>query len=767
MSIRPYGSCVVLAILATCAGTLDCRADLPLQPYVSYWKPNSDPNPLLGYDYHTDPDAQFNKGSVPLASRFLNPALQANPHARPNEARIMSLAAFHATSNNPSQGSDSHRYYAFSHWQYVDALVFWGGSAGEGNILAPNGPIIDAAHRNGVPVYGTIFLPPNVYGGDIGRLEDLVYERRAGRFPVADQLIEVAERNGFDGWFFNQETHGADPELASQTREFMKYIQNNSDLDVVWYDSMLENGSISWQGELNQSNNSYYEGSSTDDRAADSMFLDFRWNASKLNNSGNYAEQLGRDKYEIYAGVDVEGSGWNQNRVSLDDAFPEGQPHRSSLGFYRPEWTLNSTSTIEGFYERDSQFWVGANGDPSDTSGSVGSRNWKGMAHYVPAKSPISGDAFVTNFNMGQGFNYWVDGELSRSGEWNNLGLQDVVPTWRWLLDASSNPLTPEIDFDDAFYGGSSLRVSGNLTSQNDLRLYATSLRVSSSSNLQVAFKTAAPATDSNMEVLVAFADDPTSFTALPVGTSTGADWELVTLPLSQFRGRTIAQLGLRFDGSDSNYDINIGRLGVIEGQADAPVAPTNLVLLDYAQVDSTRYTMRLEWEHSADYAGDGTNEVYYYNLYKVTPGGVRTFLGGTLNNSFFVRDLPRSAREASTTIEVEAVSNEFGVSDVSSFTLNWRNLPTGLAGDYNNDGIVDLADYTVWRNNLGGQASSLFNNPYATNVGSQQYTIWKANYGAVAASSSQNAVPEPSNLALVSLAMLSTIAYRWRKLSG
>ena len=30
----------------------------------------------------------------------------------------------------------------------------------------------------------------------------------------------------------------------------------------------------------------------------------------------------------------------------------------------------------------------------------------------------------------------------------------------------------------------------------------------------------------------------------------------------------------------------------------------------------------------------------------------------------------------------------------------------TGLVGDYNNDSVVDAADYTVWRDNLGGNAA-------------------------------------------------------------
>ena len=60
------------------------------------------------------------------------------------------------------------------HWAYIDELVFWGGSSGEGLILAPNAPIVDAAHRHGVPVLGNVFLPPVAYGGQLRWTRDLV-----------------------------------------------------------------------------------------------------------------------------------------------------------------------------------------------------------------------------------------------------------------------------------------------------------------------------------------------------------------------------------------------------------------------------------------------------------------------------------------------------------------------------------------------------------------------------------------------------------------
>jgi T5SS/PEP-CTERM-associated repeat protein len=77
-----------------------------------------------------------------------------------------------------------------------------------------------------------------------------------------------------------------------------------------------------------------------------------------------------------------------------------------------------------------------------------------------------------------------------------------------------------------------------------------------------------------------------------------------------------------------------------------------------------------------------------------------------------------------------------------------------GLSGDYNQDGTVDAADYTVWRNNLGS-GTSLPNDDTA-GVGSDDYDRWKTHFGessgsgSGAISSTGNSVPEPEIITLL-----------------
>ena len=91
--------------------------------------------------------------------------------------------------------------------------------------------------------------------------------------------------------------------------------------------------------------------------------------------------------------------------------------------------------------------------------------------------------------------------------------------------------------------------------------------------------------------------------------------------------------------------------------------------------------------------------------------------------------------------------------------------LPIPVPGDYNNNGVVDAADYTVWRDNLGAPEGTLPNDTDGGAIGQAQYDTWKANFGNTlgAGSGSIAQVPEPSTTALAFFAWLIGCAFRLR----
>ena len=62
------------------------------------------------------------------------------------------------------------------------------------------------------------------------------------------------------------------------------------------------------------------------------------------------------------------------------------------------------------------------------------------------------------------------------------------------------------------------------------------------------------------------------------------------------------------------------------------------------------------------------------------------------------------------------------------------RMLLLGLPGDYNKDGIVDTADFTVWRNTLGQIGTGLAADGNASGtIDAGDYNVWKSHFGQTA----------------------------------
>ncbi|TWT36887.1 hypothetical protein KOR34_18320 [Posidoniimonas corsicana] len=90
---------------------------------------------------------------------------------------------------------------------------------------------------------------------------------------------------------------------------------------------------------------------------------------------------------------------------------------------------------------------------------------------------------------------------------------------------------------------------------------------------------------------------------------------------------------------------------------------------------------------------------------------------------------------------------------EVSATITQLRRLAgPGPSGDFNGDGAVDAADYTVWRDGLG------------LGYVAQDYNTWRAGYGASAASLSATAAPEPAALAGALLAVMGAGGHRYRR---
>lgn len=85
----------------------------------------------------------------------------------------------------------------------------------------------------------------------------------------------------------------------------------------------------------------------------------------------------------------------------------------------------------------------------------------------------------------------------------------------------------------------------------------------------------------------------------------------------------------------------------------------------------------------------------------------------------------------------------------VSAQDTPFIDVPPGVPGDYNNNGVVDAADYALWRN--GGPLANEVDNPGT--VDANDFTAWRARFSNTSGSGSglgAAAVPEPTVVMLV-----------------
>jgi hypothetical protein len=99
-------------------------------------------------------------------------------------------------------------------------------------------------------------------------------------------------------------------------------------------------------------------------------------------------------------------------------------------------------------------------------------------------------------------------------------------------------------------------------------------------------------------------------------------------------------------------------------------------------------------------------------------------------------------------------------VNNVAGSSIDLVVTATGLAGDYNHNGIVDAADYVVWRSN-----------PSAFGGDPAGYNTWRSHFGNSLSGSGSalgtTAVPEPTSMLLLAFILPSFVSFQSRRRLG
>ena len=630
---------------------------------------------LLKWEPGKRVDDDMNRASVPLASRFQGK--QINEQANP-EAKIQALSNMNSKAkDHASVGGEEFKAYAFDYWQYLDSMVFWEG-------LVPSADVIDAAHRNGVPIYGTIFYNWSSSIKDQEHFAETLKEDSEGSktFPIARKLVELAKYYGFDGYFINQETTGnlVEP-LGPKLRDFLLYTKEyakslNYPIKYSWYDAMTYEYGRYHENALGEYNYNFMQ-PENGENPVDTFFANFNWGKSEVDYSISTAKWIHRNPYDVLAGLELQKGGSYKTNVDWNAILDEHGKLRLSLGLYAPDTITGLGKTGEGYHTHEDLFWTGFQGDP--TKGKPADQSWYGMSNLVVDKTPITSEDFNTSFNTGHGKHWFVDGKISKEGEWNYRSVSGYLPTWRWWVEHSedSTPLKGRYDFDQAYNGGNSLAFEGDLkaNSSQNVMLYSTKIPVTETTKLSVSHKGGIGAA---AWVAVATKEDYSEYEWKELTPS--ADWSTQTFDLGGLAGKTIYAVKMFFDHDTDvkDYKFNLGQLSITSNQ-EKPATP--------AEVSVRAKRLQNAQEAEAVLNFKGVADADYYEVYEKDGDNWR-LLTGSSATTVYLPKVSRSASAQGTTQELKVVAvGKNGVrSEAATTTFDWgmtvkdTSLPKPLA---------------------------------------------------------------------------------------
>lgn len=494
--------------------------------------------------------------------------------------------------------------YNFSFWQYVDIAYCLGANP----LFIPPTVWINAAHKNGVYMLGSIF-PPKEWSGDV----DL----------FAQKAIEIAGYYGFDGYLIDDEASKGGGR-GERDKKLMSNLRENG-LKVMWYDAPISGGGV-FANYLNPGAVPFFE-------AAGYFQTNYWWcNANKsatpkksfetLKNSfpNRYLEKRNHvfSTLAFYCPrccIDrKEYIPWKKNffpnfQMAINGNAPGG--FYTGIGVYGPgaftTWlclvkndqkmwdVMHIQRNQQAFWEGTAEFSgliagasvcddIHRNAPVYDPPKVVEFRPRPGkpeyMAYFLEPRTVICSVPFVSDFNTGQGTFYHIEGALAASNPWNNLSIQSVLPTWRNNQDGAC-AFETELSYGFAYNGGSSMLVQ------------STTPMPPGASGVLNLFKTKIPVTTSSLQVTLVVNNIYESFPGLGLvlyydGSDEGVEVAGSSTPLEKGWNRftydipvvhtnktpVLTTLGLRVSNPTTEpemYKLALGRLKVLDKNQNHP----------------------------------------------------------------------------------------------------------------------------------------------------------------------------------------------------
>lgn len=540
-------------------------------------------------------DDNFFISRVKPKAHFRNTATQVRENlTAENDKKLIAWIPINGVEKNamPDGVFDSE---VFSMWPYV---THWG------NWTAPLGRIpggfLDVAHKNGVGVSSVASIP-------WGWLEDdWKNALTALGASNADDVAAFFRYYGCDGMGYNSEFNNGYSVVGNLRTLHEKVVaksrETNPLFENFWYDGTNDNGMITFDQGL---------GSHNDDTFGDgehirtSLFFNYNWNnSSLLSSSVSKAEEIGRDPLDLYAGCNMQG-----NEPAYNN-WPLLKDYRISIGLWgahnnnmfwesRGEKGSNPDIQQRSYLLRTERWFTGGTRNPANCPEVITSMKYNvdnfdfhGMSSFMTARSSLKWnlgeEPFISYFNLGNGKFFNWQGVRQHSRDWYNIGVQDYLPTWRFWFsskllsgnaaDVPEGALDAEFTWDEAYVGGSSLRVYGTATDEY-LHLFKTEFALQADDEITVRYKVKKGAADMNLVLTAKGAEETVlnegDFQLLTTTQETDEDeWVVRTYKVGDgIAGKDLSLVALHFKNA-ANLDLYLGEFSIVRGTATTPAKP-------------------------------------------------------------------------------------------------------------------------------------------------------------------------------------------------
>lgn len=593
----------------------------------------------------------------------------------------------------------------FSMWSYV---THWG------NWTSPLGRIpaafLDVAHKNGVGVSGVASIPnASLSASWAACLKGLAS-------LDVDKVSKFFQYYGIDGMGYNSEFYGGGAYVKG-VRTFhaalvKKMLPVNPIFENFWYDGTNDYGQVSFDGGLGNHNKETF---GDKDNVRTSLFFNYNWNRGQLTPSVAFAEKLGRDPLDIYCGVNMQGG---EPRGTSWSLLPD---QRVSIGlwgahsqnmFWESRAELGSSDEMKQFayLRRTECYFGGGNRNPVITPSVVDKHQytaynptWHGMAAFMTARSPLSWDLaeepFITYFNLGNGKFFNLNGERKTSTPWYNVGMQDYMPTWhfwfankllgRTAADVPAEGLDAQFVWDDAYFGGSTLKVFGT-TANEYLHLFKTKYALKKGDVITVRYKLNEGATDLDLVLSAEGSEDKgVAYNLCKADRVADVnDWVKQTFTVgSDFDGKTLALVALNFKNA-KNLDLMLGEFSIVRGNYATPATPvidaanTKMLYNSKAGMDAKIIFNMPNNKAAGEPCYNLDVKTSHFRLYAQEEGQEAKLLGTTTSWAGLYYSIPTTKANAKVRLGVSAVA----LDHKTESEIAWSNYMEPATYVYNDD---------------------------------------------------------------------------------